>query len=230
MKCDDVPLPELIRGELPEEAASAVQAHVATCRRCRERARIMALLEASDSSAAKPTRRRLCALALAAAIVLAGALAVLWRNLEVGETAPKLVTAWATDQAYPYVGLMTRGSESSRGQDRLEAFSAYQRGDYAAAARRFARLESDPEISFYLGVSLYLSDETEAAFHYLSDAAKTESWRGPARWYLANALLKHGDVAAAGKQLARLEQSGGAFEEQARELLGKLNAISDRGP
>ncbi len=230
MKCDDVPLPELIRGELPEEAVSAVQAHIATCRKCRERARVMALLETSGSSEAMPIRRRFRALSLAAAVVLAGALLVLWRNADVDKTESNLAASWATDQAYPYVGLTTRGDEDSRDRGRREAFSAYQRGDYAAAARRFARLGSDPEASFYLGVSLYLSDEPHAASRYLSEAAKTESWRDPARWYLANALLKQGDVTAAGKQLAELEQVGGEFGEQARRLLDKLKAVSNRFP
>ncbi len=230
MKCADIPLPELVRGDLPEDTASLVRAHLASCSRCRERARIMAVLEVSETARVTSTRRRVRPLAVAASVILAGILILLLRHLEVGQTSPNLAASWATDEAYPYVGLTVRSSENGSDQERSQAFSAYQHGEYAAAARDLMRLESDPEVTFYLGVSLYLSGETEAASHYLSEAAQTEGWQEPARWYLANALLRDGQVSAARQTLTELTGEHGEFQRQAGELLQKLATVSDRSP
>ena len=56
MKCNEIPLPELIRGELPESAVAAIQVHLDGCRLCRERVRVMAALETAGTMSIRPGR------------------------------------------------------------------------------------------------------------------------------------------------------------------------------
>ncbi len=231
MKCEQIPLPELIRGELREESAAQVEAHIESCPRCRERARIMAVFEVSDRPASGPRLPLRRALALAASVFLTAVLLVLalqHSGLDALHNDPP--ASWATDHPYPFVGLSVRESPSLPSEERRRAFASYVQGDYEAAVQHFMRVPIDPEIALYLGVSLYLTDNPNAATPYLREAAASESWRRPGQWYLANALLKDGKIGPAREQLELIVRQRGEFEIQSRRLLEQLGALSERDP
>lgn len=231
MKCEQIPLPELIRGELHGESAAQVEAHIESCPRCRERARIMALFEVSEQSASVPRRPLRRAMALAATVLLTAILLV----LALQHSGPDPLrndpaASWATDHPYPFVGLRVRESPSLPSEERRRAFAAYVQGDYETAVQHFMQVAIDPEIALYLGVSLYLTDNPHAATPYLREAAGSESWRQPGQWYLANALLKNGKIGPAREQLELLVRQKGEFEGQAQRLLEQLGTLSERDP
>lgn len=231
MKCDEIPLPELMRGDpLPEETAARVQAHIESCTRCQERARVMAIFETSRPTVVAAAPPRFGWFAVAASVLLVCALVILLQNF--GPDAPgRRAAGFATDRPYPHVGLTVRGDDRNlQEKSRLEAFSAYERGDYAQAVRTFTNLEMTPEIRFYLGVSLYLSKDPEAAVPYLADASKTEPWHAPAQWYLANALLEQEDIEGARKHLENLVREDGEFKDRARSLLKNLEGMTGGEP
>ncbi|MFZ0428132.1 MAG: hypothetical protein WAO20_08435 [Acidobacteriota bacterium] len=225
MKCNEIPLPELIRGELPESAVAAIQVHLDGCRLCRERARVMAALETAGAMPIRPGRSWMRVAAVAALLLLALSLAALLRSGSTIPSASGRAAGWATGRAYPFIGLSVRGALRTSDHDRMEAFAAYRRGDYRAAARWFARSEGDGESDFYLGVSLYLLDEPEAALTPLIEAAETQKWREAALWYRANALLKLDRLPEARRQLETVAQEGGEFAEEAEDLLRRLDTL-----
>jgi hypothetical protein len=225
MKCDRVQLPELFRGELSEEEIGPVLAHLEECPSCGERARLMALLQGEPSLLVreKPSRRRFyLALAAAVCLVLAGALIHL--NLP-SRDADASVRALATSVPYPLVALATR-SEASEEDARARAFEAYGRGDFAAAARHFSRLESasrDADVHFFWGVAGYLNDDLHVARAQLEGASRlSEKWVEPSLWYLANLELKSGDLEAARRRLEVLRTGRGEFGAAAEGLLRRL--------
>lgn len=230
MNCDEVLLPELIRGELSEELAESVTHHLETCSSCRERARIMALLETEAGIGQRPARRRLRSLALAAAVAIAACLGLLFHWTERDRPTVDWATELATHEPYPFIGLTVRGSNPASETDRHAAFTAYRQRKYETAARLFRQLVPDAEVSFYLGVSLYLAGEPEPACVHLREAAKTSGWRTPARWYLANALLARRDVDSAKRILTGLEVEPGEFQEKARLLLDQLSRAAPPKP
>lgn len=220
MNCEQIPLPELVRCELDEDRIRTTLRHLEECRSCRERIRVMCLLELAGADQA---RRRPAVVrkwyAMAAGIVLAlvGA-AILYRSGRV-QFEP---SALATREPYPLVLLDAR-SEAPR-DSCGEAFELYRRSRYAEAATAFGSCPAGAETDFFRGVAEYLGGRPESARRRLSAAAAVQSpWREPARWYEANACLVLHDLEAARVLLEELASSGGRYAEPAAALLSQLS-------
>jgi hypothetical protein len=227
MKCDRVQLPELLRGELSEEESGPVLAHLEECLSCRERARLMALLQGEPSllTSRKPGKRRFhLALAAVLCMVLVG-VAVHLRT----QRAPAVdVHRLATSVPYPLIALTTRSTEMEEA-GRSRAFEQYVRGDFVAAAESFSRLESAPrdgDVQFFWGVAAYLTGDLQAARRHLDRASELSGkWTEPSLWYLANLELKSGDAEAARDRLEALRAGRGEFGEAAERLLERLEPL-----
>jgi hypothetical protein len=225
MKCDRVQLPELLRGDLSEEDSGPVLAHLEECPSCRERARLMALLQGSPSLlAGKAPGRRRFHLALAAAFFLA--VVGVGIHVRVQRLAPAYEAhRLATTVPYPLVALTTR-STGPEEDGREQAFSRYALRDFAGAAEGFSSLElaaADPDVQFFWGVASYLSDDLPSARRSLERAAElSERWVEPSLWYLANLELKSGDLEAARNRLESLRAAPGQFRTAADRLLEEL--------
>jgi hypothetical protein len=125
--------------------------------------------------------------------------------------------------------LVTRGvGRAGLSPEMTAAFQAYQRGDYAAAARRFGEVAQKGgrrfEAPFYFGVSLLLSDRAGEALAPLR-VARTLGDAGQAaraQWYLAQAHLKRNNAAGARAELDPLCRGGGERAADACKLIERL--------
>ncbi len=182
-------------------------------------------------------------LSIAAALLLASGLAVTWwyqrrppeppaaaRSAppppvpaEPVEPAP-IVALW-TIAAPPVrlplsaLGATRSGTGSATAAPGLaDALTPYQSGDYAAAAGAIAKVvEAQPESGearFYLGVSLLLAGQAEAARSPLERAVGRlpADRRNEAEWYLAAAEQRSGKTEAARVRLQRLCAAAGAYQ------------------
>lgn len=221
MNCEQVPLLELVRCELDEDRIRTTLRHLEECRDCRERVRVMSLLESAGAEQARPRSarwhlRKWYAVAAAVALALVGT-AVVYR----GGPARFEPAALATREPYPLVLLDVR-SEASQASCR-EAFELYQSSRYGEAATAFASCPAGAETDFFRGVAEYLSGQPESARRRLAAAAAAQSpWREPARWYEANACLLLHDLETARALLEELASTGGHYAEPAAELLSRL--------
>ncbi len=232
-ECDQMPIPELIRGELNQGECDRVLDHLQRCPDCRERARIMSVLEIGENaSERKTTSHRLPWYLPTAAGVLAalGLSYFAWQRLTpIGPGAGNFPTV----QAYPYQPLETRASSTEGGEALAEAFALYRSGRFEAAATALARLPSEPMIDFYLGVSWLLAQRPEQAVAVLAPLADKEGpWAYPARWYLAHAYLRAGNLPAAKRLFTRLAEEEGEFQAEAESILAgwSRQAVPDATP
>jgi hypothetical protein len=226
MKCDEIPLLELIRGELDRKTASRITSHLEACRTCRERAAVMAVLET------RPEIERLSGrwhsfylvAAVLALAVLGGGLAF-WVTGYVGGASD--ADSLATTQAYPLVPLVTRGEPGpSNLESREKAYDEYRAGHYEAAAHLLRRLPLGADSEFYLGVSLYLAgDPLEAREHLAAAERLSERWREPAGWYLANVDLKLNRIEAAKEAFEEIRKRGGEFSIESARILERLRNV-----
>ncbi len=220
MSCEQVPLLELVRCELDQERIQITLRHLEECRECRERVRVMSLLELAGRERMGWARsgKNWYAVAAVAVLTLAGAAMVI---LRMGSPAPFDPAALAPREPYPLVLLDTR-SEAAGGRCR-EAYQLYREGRYRLAAEAFSHCPSGAEADFFQGVSEYLAGDPESARRQLSAVAAVPGpWREPARWYEAAACLALGDLEAAALLLEGLAASGGQYAPAAAELLAKL--------
>jgi hypothetical protein len=126
--------------------------------------------------------------------------------------------------------LVTRSAGTAGlGPGLTAAFQAYQKGDYSGAAQRFDVLERQGSERFeaflYHGVSLLLTGRAAEAAPLLRKAAGLAGAgrREQAQWFLAVALLRENQVAAARGPLRAVCASG---HERARDACGLLGQIA----
>lgn len=118
--------------------------------------------------------------------------------------------------------------DSGTGLAELQAgMSAYDAGRYAEAARAldtYTNQRTDNAARVYLGVSLLLSGQADAAVAPLSDAALSPEppVQEAALWYLALTYLEINNPRAAKQTLDRIPD-GGLFGDQARQLKTKID-------
>jgi tetratricopeptide (TPR) repeat protein len=104
-------------------------------------------------------------------------------------------------------------------------------GDYAGAIpglRAAAGLRPDaPQYAFFLGACQLLTNQVDPAVADFQRAiALGESpFLEEARFYLAKARLRQGNLPAARDELARTIERRGRLEEDARQLLAQVNAL-----
>ncbi|GAB4243600.1 MAG: hypothetical protein Kow00109_19430 [Acidobacteriota bacterium] len=230
-ECDQVPILELLRGELPVPRCEEVLEHLSGCPRCRERAKLMGLLElepprlelrparSSEEKGSKGNLRRL--LPLAAALLLAAGVLASWflipRSPGPGAEVPPL-------EPYPWDPTLTRETPEAAGAEQLRvAAELYRQQRYAEAAAVLQDLPSTPTSDFYLALCWLLSGRDAPAARLLEGLTAGESpWSEPARWYLAHVYFRQADRAAALRELEILSQRPGAYQEAAKDWLSRL--------
>jgi predicted Zn-dependent protease len=105
-----------------------------------------------------------------------------------------------------------------------DAMSRYQKRDYASASvslRQASILEPEnPEIRFFLGISYLLTNDTSAGINELRVVQKLgeSPYLDRVHFYLAKALLRQKDPAAALRELAAIGQGGGNMADAANRL------------
>lgn len=156
----------------------------------------------------------------AAAAVASGAPAANpWRDLVVAKAEYSPPVAGPHEMSY------RDGKQAPEAQSTLPlAMEPYERDDFAEAERRLAELlarnPGEAEAHFYRGVSLLMLGRTPEAVAPLRAAIKTGEGAlvAGARWYLAIALLKHGQPTEALEQLDALSAAPGARRAEAAQL------------
>ncbi len=216
MRCEDVPLEALLVREGLDDQVVAASDHLVDCPSCRERVRVMVCLRALAGQGVRTSKgwarpRWLAAAAVVLALALPAALLI-------PEGAPPASGIVPAGVPYPRFPLSIRSRPDDR-RERRRAFQTYQAGDFELAADQLAKLPPDPEVSFFLGVSLYLADRPEQALPALDQAQKSPRWRRPAMWYRAHALMTLGESAKARAALRELADGPGEFQSEARALL-----------
>ena len=226
MICEDLKLAEFLRGELEPNETQGVLRHLEGCQICRERIRVMAILETrfqEESHFNKPKPRTY----LAAAAVLIFSLVPLAYYFAGGVSPLSEGEGVLAAEPYPYFPLELRSEGTSSNNDKLRetAFEAYVTGDYLRANVILEDLVSgakDPELTFYLGVTHYLLGNNRQALTRLQEVVKDPRWKAPSHWYMANLLLRDGERASALRLLEALRDGGGEFSVESAALLRVL--------
>jgi tetratricopeptide (TPR) repeat protein len=246
MNCSRVKRDELVEayllGTLDEDVEVAFEQHLFDCPDCLDDLETLRILqhelavakEAIESAAPDPQQHSgMWAMGIAAAAVLAVAATLLLGPFSAPDR-PRVVSAelkkLADLQPAPYKPVRLRGQENDAVERFREAMGHYQNGDYEAAAvglREAADLEPlDPKASFYLGVSLLLTGDTDAAIKSLRHtiALGDTLYLEMAHFYLSKTYLVAGDVEAARTELRRIRDLEGDMEAEAERLLDQLPA------
>lgn len=130
-----------------------------------------------------------------------------------------------------YVPVVLRGASDEATQRFRQAMTHYQQGDYRKAlAGLQSAAQLDPgavNINFYLAICQLLTGETENAIAGLQRTAALgdSPYLEEARFYLAKALLRKGEVDAAQQELRKTIELRGEWEARARELLQKVERL-----
>lgn len=221
MNCTETKLVELVQGALTPPETRVVLRHLKTCRPCRERVKVMAVLEKiSPEKGLQHKRIRLYW--MAAGLVL---FALIPSIVDLGTQTVWQSNHWARfaeTKPHPYFPLDPRSAESSDSK-RRQAFLAYNRQDYRSALSELSRIEVDAQVLFYRGVCEYLLGQDKASLAHLREAARLEAkWKEPSLWYQANLQLRLDDVEEASAILEQLSKPGGEYFTEADSLLTQL--------
>lgn len=232
---------------LPEGLRRTAQAHVASCAACKALLADLAALdvEVPASLDSRVLRRQTAGraawrtpmLAIAAVLVAAVALGVIYRN---SQTTPVPTVASVQTPSTPAVrpagtwevkkpalllplatALVVRGEAEEASRALGAALAPYRTEDYVAAERLLAgvvqKYPASADAWFYLGSTRLLDGDPAGAREALAEALT----RGvgdrddEARWLLATAEARLGDADAARTKLAALCDGGGAFKTAA---------------
>lgn len=192
--------------------------------RARRHSDLLSLIGLRRGWPAHPQRAWLVGLAVAAVLFAIGVF-----TLRTSSHTARLA-ALCTPVAYPYVPSELRGGAGSA-EFRL-GMEHYAEGRYGEARRLLERsaraVPQDPEILFYLGVSLLMSGYNKEASRALESAARLAPSSALYRWYLAQALLRGRRVDAATSQLKGLVSTGGDYATEAGDLLRRIDETRRR--
>jgi TolA-binding protein len=131
-----------------------------------------------------------------------------------------------------YTPIILRGAPDEATQQFRAAMDHYAKGDYHAAIpglRAAARLKPDAaHMGFYLGGCYLLAGDTHAAVSELrrTIALGDTPYLEDAHFFLAKAYLRQGDSNAAQRELRATIQLQGEHEQEARELLQRIETLS----
>ncbi len=208
-----------------------------------------------DAAARVGSRRALWLSLAAAAVIVAAVAVLRWPSVPEATTtvsegasgqAQPLAQAESQPAAIDPVALLARLAEvsppvyrpatlrsapSSAVQRFREAMESYARGDYAGAmpglGQATALDATLPQAWFFLGACHLMTEDADSAIEAwrtvvgLGESAYLEE----ARFYLAKALLRKGDVAAARAELEATVALAGDREAEARDLLRQLQNV-----
>ena len=134
----------------------------------------------------------------------------------------------ATVEPYPYIAPVVRGTiESAAGMDDFRiGMDFYLIHDYDSAIpyleEAAAADPSNPEMLFFLGVSLLLDDRCEEAIRHLVRVNGERTEWDANYWFLANAYLMDGNIESAVESLERVIALEGKYYREAVNLNGKV--------
>ena len=167
-------------------------------------------------------------------VAVAAAVALVIFNL--GER-PADLRRLVTVDPMAYVSVDVRSGETDRDAAYRAAMDAYSNADYRGAIDGLERAVAGDwggaawddldQARLYLGVCHLLADEPAAAVPHLETGAA--SWLPPvadgSKWYLAQARLMLGDVAAAREILADLGANSPVYGARAADLLARIDQL-----
>jgi tetratricopeptide (TPR) repeat protein len=206
----------------------------------------------AEAAAQPRPSRRTWLLAVAAGLLVVAAGLVMWSRLQpppttdepliVAELGPLVhpepdrsieteLDELARFQPPPYTPMRLRGSEDAAARRFREAMGLYAAGDWNGALpglRAAAALDPEaPHIAFYLGACELLAGETSEAIAALERTAALGDtpFLEEARYLLAKAQLRAGDVDAARGELVKVVALDGDRMEEAQGLLDRLDAL-----
>jgi tetratricopeptide (TPR) repeat protein len=143
-------------------------------------------------------------------------------------SASSELSALATLEAPPYTPPRLRTAETDARRLFRQAMDAYQRGDYRAAIPALEQSASlDPEsvaTDFFLGVCYLMTDQHDAGVARLRRLIERgeSPYLEEARLLVAKALIRHGDLESAGRELQTIAAMQGDHRDAAERLLRAL--------
>lgn len=179
-------------------------------------------LEAEDKAEDSTGGRKWWLVAILVLILL-GIAWLVWKGQE--ESPERLYAAYF--EPYQNV-LVPTVRDAGVPLDVLEAFQAYEDGNYETALLAFNQLPVEvqkPDYELYEALSLMQTNRVGEAIRLLQVLKNNSDsqFREHAQWYLALAYLKQGNTPKARQFLEGLvENKSAIFEKKARELLSKL--------
>ncbi len=249
MDCNEVERMQLIEGYLDEslspEQMEALEKHYLECGNCFSTLQLQHAIRLE----AKPTDRhvgrspepeslqgwiatsRRWLLPLAALIVLLVVPLSLLIDRDSGPGGSNLPARLIEIESIPaYVETTVRGGQAG---DSLASFragmEAYRREDYGAAVTGLEQAQAaNPDhlpTAFYLGLSYLLQDNSTAAAERLLKVVSVGKtpYSEEARWYLAKAYFRLGQVEAGREQLEAVRAMGKAYQQDAEQNLALLD-------
>ncbi|MEE8348828.1 MAG: hypothetical protein V3R94_04605 [Acidobacteriota bacterium] len=226
MDCDQVPLIELLGGELESRPTEQALVHVEGCPTCQERLHTMAAVKAlyGQGVSRKPDRwsfRR----PLAASLLIALLIPTLYLIRQSSGIKEENLARLATTDKHPHFPLQTRADLSEPSEEsRRRSFAAYDANRFREASDGFGRLPASAEVLFYSGVTHYMLGEYSPALEKLGRAVELDrQWKSAAGWYEANIYLKTDQKQRAEARLRELvSQGSGVYDTRALQILQNL--------
>ena len=225
MKCEETELDLFLDGKLPAEKERMIACHIEECGECRERLRIMVELENLDlpeGDRAKPGHhfRRNPFLAVAAGLLLAVLTGIII-HLNGVHLESEGIGQLASSAPYPLIMLDTRNEDPG---PLKRGMLLYRDGNFSAAAEELQKLKGNHEALFFSAISLYMLDRPAEALERLRRIARiSDTWREPAEWYQAQALLKLERKDEAVELLSDIAAGDHPYSAQAGEILETLD-------
>lgn len=228
-----------MHGRLSETEQAAFDEHLVECAECVEeltrlgamRAELEHRRAAIEAAAAPPERPPwVTLLAVAAVLLVAIGLTLLWQPRSADGIAEL-----ASFEPPEYQPPRLRAFVDEAEEEFRAAMDRYQDGDFEGAIGGLeTAAELDPDrvdAPFFLGASLLLTGDTEAALGHLTRVVETGDlqYLQEALYLRAQAYLLLGDAESAGSDLQAIIELGGGWEERARNQLDELTARSATG-
>lgn len=130
-----------------------------------------------------------------------------------------------------YFKPLTHPDATVRGEnmekEETKAIQAYESEDYFAAVNYYKKLvENHPanvKDNLFYGISLLATNQPEKAIDVLSNIQTSVEYHYDIQWYLALAYLKNKQIQETKKSLNELTKEDNFYQNQANEILNKLN-------
>ena len=183
-----------------------------------ERSRLKAKLNTIDLTSSKPKARLSKIYYIAASVILFFGLLGVWINNS-GSDYQKLYS-----QNYEqFPNIMYPNVRSSQDKNPIiDAFSAYDKGDYKNAIQLFS-ISNDNEARFYQGLSeMQLGDFKKALYQFDKIETSKINFNNHLHWYKALCFLKLEDVESCRNNLILIKEDP-LYKDKVSELLSALD-------
>lgn len=118
--------------------------------------------------------------------------------------------------------------DASQESEEIDAFAAYEQGDYKEAAARFQALSetSDEEyLSFYRAISFMELDQMKEAEQIFTSTTWSSDYNEKAKWYLAMNYIQQNKITQAKVLLSEIVKDQSYKHEKAEKLLQKVEKL-----